>query len=131
MSLAVVGADYPNKSGPTRRFEIALCQPGEPVELRPEPKNPADRHAIAVYSARGIQIGYIRAERAPLILLAIGRSAVSAIFQSIDPWGATIRVHLDGSEPKLPELDDSRAYDWPPPASEDAEWWPDEIHPDE
>lgn len=108
-----------------------MCRPGERVELRHEPKNPADNNAIAVYSARGIQIGYVRAERAPLILLAMGRAGVSAIFQSKEKWGAVIRAHLDGSEPTLPVLDDSRAYDWPPPGSQDADWWPDEEWPDE
>ncbi|WP_311271271.1 HIRAN domain-containing protein [Sphingobium sp. WCS2017Hpa-17] len=131
LSLAVVGADHHNKSGPTRRFEIAMCSPGEPVELRHEPKNPADSNAIAVYSARGIQIGYVRAERAPLVLLAMGRAGASAIFQQKERWGATIRAHLDGSEPVLPPIADSRAADWPPPGSEDAGWWPDEIYPDE
>lgn len=59
MSLAVVGADYPNARGPTRRFEIVLCVPGETIELRREPKNPADSRAIDVYSLRGVQLGYI------------------------------------------------------------------------
>lgn len=40
LSLAVVGADYPNKGKmPGRRFEIALCAPGDPVELRSDPEN--------------------------------------------------------------------------------------------
>lgn len=130
LSLAVVGADHPNKSGPTRRFEIAMCKPGEPVELRPEPKNPADPNAVAVYSARGVQLGYLRAERAPFIARMIERGGVSAIFQSKDKWGATVRAHLDGSAPVLPEADDSRAADWPPPGSEDADWWPDEEWPE-
>lgn len=108
-----------------------MCVPGEPVELRPEPKNPADPQAVAVYSARGIQIGYIRAERAPLIGAAMRRGIVQAIFQKKEQWGATIRAHLDGTDPVLPNNDDSRANDWPPPASEDADWWPDEIYPDE
>ena len=131
LSLHVVGVGFDNKSGPSRRFEIEMCKPGEPVELRPEPKNPADRNAIAVYSARGIQIGYLRAERAPFIGAAMRRSIVQAIFQKTEPWGATIRAHLDGTEPVLPEPADSRANDWPPPGSEDPDWWPDEEWPDE
>ncbi|MFQ3894583.1 HIRAN domain-containing protein [Sphingobium sp. R-7] len=131
LSLAVVGAQHENKSGPARIFEIALCQPGEPVDLRPEPKNPADPQAVAVYSARGIQIGYIRAERAPLIGKAMRDGIVQAIFQQKEKWGATIRAHLDGSDPVLPPPTDSRAADWPPPGSEDADWWPDEEWPDE
>lgn len=131
LSLAVVGVGFDNKKGPSRQFEIAMCSPGELVELRPEPKNPVDPRAIAVYSARGIQIGYVRAERAQLVGTAIGRNGVKAIFQKAEPWGATIRAHLDGTEPVLPASDDSRANDWPPPGSEDADWWPDEEWPDE
>ncbi|KFG90758.1 hypothetical protein BV98_001470 [Sphingobium herbicidovorans NBRC 16415] len=131
LSLAVVGADHPNKKGPTRRFEIALCLPGEPVHLVPEPKNPVDPQAVAVYSDRHIQIGYIRAERAQLIGSALSRGGVSAIFQEKAQWGAIVRAHLDGTEPVLPEPNDSRAFDWPPPGSEDADWWPDEIYPDD
>lgn len=130
LSLAIVGSQYENKSGPSRLFEIALCQPGEPVELRPEPKNPADRHAIAVYSARGIQIGYIRAERAPFIGKAMRDGIVQAIFQQKEPWGATIRAHLDGTTPVLPDPNDPRISDWPPPGSHDADWWPDDIYED-
>jgi hypothetical protein len=126
LSLAIVGADYPNKRGPTRRFEIAMCEPGEPVDLRPEPKNPADPQAVAVYTSRSILIGYVRAERAQLVRTLLRRGPVSAIFQKSEQWGCTIRIAIDG-EATLPEPDDSRAYDWPPPGSEDAEWWPDDI----
>jgi len=129
LSLAVVGADFDNKSGPSRRFEIAMCLPGEPVELRPEPKNPADKHAIAVYSSRGIQIGYVRAERAPLIGAAIRRQIVEAIFQKSELWGATIRVHLDGSTPELPVVEEESASSSRKDA-EEQEWWPDEEWPD-
>ena len=122
-SLAVVGADYPNKRGPGRRFEIALCMPGEAVELRPEPKNPADSRAIGVYSARDVQIGYIQAEYAQWIggQLAV----VRAIFQRADTFGAVIRVTFDGSTPVLPveklklaqpthAPDEGADPDWPP-----------------
>lgn len=103
LSLAVVGADHLNKRGPTRRFEIALCLPGEPVELRPEPKNPADENAIAVFSERGVQIGYLTAERAPLIKAMLGRGdEVRAIFQEAVSYGAVIRASFDGEVPTLP-----------------------------
>lgn len=100
MSIAVVGADYPNKHGPGRRFEIAMCSPGEAVELRREPRNPADSRAIGVYSARDVRIGYVPAEQAQWIggQLAV----VRAIFQRADTFGAVIRVTFDGSEPALP-----------------------------
>lgn len=126
LSIAVVGADFPNKRGPARRFEIALCKPGERIELRPEPRNPADARAVAVFSARGIQIGYVPAERAALVGAALREGLMTAIFQSASSWGATVRASLDGSEPALPAVDDSRAEVWPPPGSDDADWWPDE-----
>ena len=130
LSLYVVGVDFLNKKGPTRRFEIEMCSPGEPIELRPEPKNPADPNAVAVYSMRDIQIGYITAERAPFIKQQMGRGEVTAIFQSSNPTGCAIRVGLDGEMPTLPEPTDSRANDWPPPMSEDPDWWPDQEWPE-
>jgi hypothetical protein len=72
LSLAIVGIDYPNKRGPGRRVELEICQPGEPIELRPEPNNQFDEHAVAVFSCRGIQLDYLAANsavsRAPLSL---------------------------------------------------------------
>lgn len=126
LSLAVVGADYPNKKGPTRRFEIALCKPGESVELIPEPRNPADYRAVAVFSARGVQIGYLTAERCGRIgtLIRDGRE-VRAIFQWATSYGAVIRVAFDGEEPDLPSR--------PPAPSEpiDEAPWIDETYPDD
>lgn len=125
LSLAVVGADYPNKRGPARRFEIALCEPGEPVDLVPEPKNPADPNAIAVFSARGIQIGYLSAERAPRLGKLLRETDVVAIFQHSAPRGAVIRAAFDGAPPDLPLADDSDARD------DDPDFWPDEVWPDD
>ncbi|WP_246346993.1 HIRAN domain-containing protein [Sphingomonas jinjuensis] len=105
MSLAVVGADHPNKRGPARRFELALCLQGEEVDLVPEPKNPVDEHAIAVFSARGVQLGYLTAERAPWIggMLKNGRE-IAAVFQAQASFGAWIRVAFDGEKPFLPSI---------------------------
>ncbi|MBA4092424.1 MAG: hypothetical protein C0494_17780 [Sphingobium sp.] len=123
MSIAVVGAEYPNKRGPGRRFEIQLCAPGKPVELRREPRNRADSRAVAVYSMRDVQLGYIPAEQAQWIggQLAV----VRAIFQRADKFGAVIRATFDGSTPVLPvekptpapqpHSHDGGFYDdWPP-----------------
>jgi hypothetical protein len=129
LSLAVVGADHPNKRGPGRRFEIALCVPGEPVELIPEPKNPVDPRAVAVFSSRNVQIGYLSAERCGWIGKLIGEGReVRAIFQRVASYGAVIRAAFDGEHPVLPPE--------PPPESvpgkdDDTGFWPDEIYPDE
>ncbi|WP_037492453.1 HIRAN domain-containing protein [Sphingobium indicum] len=101
-SIAVMGADYPNKRGPARRFEMALCLPGERVHLRREPNNPADSRAIAVYSERNVQLGYVPAEQAQWIGSLL--PTVRAIFQRADTFGPVIRVTFDGSEPVLPVI---------------------------
>lgn len=103
VSLAVVGAPYPNADGSDRRFELALCGPGERVDLRPEPTNKADPRAIAVFSCRGEQIGYLPAERAGWIggLISSGREW-RAVYQARTDFGAWIRLAFDGAEPVLP-----------------------------
>lgn len=131
LSLAVVGADHPNKRGPGRRFEIAICRPGEVVSLVPEPKNPADERAVAVFSARGVQIGYLTAERCGWIgsMLRNGRE-VRAIFQSASAFGAWIRVAMDGADPVLPDPH-QRVNVEPSSGGGDQGFWPDYIPPDE
>ncbi|KQO13297.1 hypothetical protein ASF09_03340 [Sphingomonas sp. Leaf242] len=69
LTTSIVGIDFPNedKSKSNRRMECMLCAPGDVVELRLEPKNPFDANAVAIFSDRGTQLGYVSAERAPLI----------------------------------------------------------------
>ena len=100
MSLAVVGVQYPNKDKSNRQFEIAVCKPGDRIELRPEPKNIADENAVAVYSERGVQIGYLTAERCGRIgsLMRDGAD-IRTVFQVQTPWGCWIRATFDGTEP--------------------------------
>jgi hypothetical protein len=125
LSLAVVGADHPNKRGPTRRFEIRLCKPGEPIELRPEPKNRADPRAVAVYSERGVQIGYLTAERAPMVGSWIAKKRkLTAVFQERATFGAVIRVGLDGEMPTLPAPRPEHRY-------QDEDFWPDPVWDDD
>lgn len=136
MSLAVVGADFENedKRRTNRRFEILLCKPGDPVELRPEPKNKADKLAVAVFSERGIHIGYLTAERCGRIgaLIDEGRE-VQAVFQAGAPWGAWVRVAFDGEVPKVdpsaPPI--ARRPDMAEGADPDFAFEPDPEWPDE
>lgn len=125
LSARVVGVDHLNSDGSNRRFEIMLCQPGEPVELRPEPKNKADPHAIAVFNQRGGQMGYLTAERAPWIgsIINAGREVI-AIFQEPARWGATVRIAFDGIWPTLPDPK-------PQQPKNDPDFWPDFIPPDD
>ena len=122
LTLAVVGANFPNKRGPTRRFAINLCRPGDLVQLVREPKNPADPRAIQVQSAEGLVMGYLTAERCGLIgqQMARGRT-VNAIFQEATEYGALIRVAYDA----IPILPPNSAA-----PNRNRDWWPDEIPPD-
>jgi hypothetical protein len=91
-----------------------MCIPGEPIELRHDPNNPADPQAVAVYSARGIQIGYLTAERAPWIgsLIRSGRE-MSTVFQAATPYGAILRLAFDGELPELPPVREPKSeIDW-------------------
>jgi hypothetical protein len=123
LTLAVVGADFPNRRGPTRRFAIGLCRPGDRVFLLAEPKNPADPRAVMVLNSESMMMGYITAERCGWIgaMIAEGRE-LKAIFQEPTLYGALIRVSLDANEPDLPpERVVSRQIDW----------WPDDAPPDD
>ncbi|MFK3888776.1 HIRAN domain-containing protein [Sphingomonas sp. NPDC079357] len=129
LSLHVVGANHPNADGSNRRFEILLCVPGEPIELVPEPKNPVDPSAIAVVSARHVQIGYLTADRAPWIgsMLRNGRE-LQAVFQGATQPGAAIRIGFDGEAPVLPECGRKRHA---AETTEEVDFWPDELPPDD
>jgi hypothetical protein len=121
-SLAIVGIDFPNTKGPGRRFELEICRPGEPVDLIPEPKNPFDEHAIAVFSCRGIQVGYLKSERAVFIgtLWRQGHTT-RAIFQALDTTVGWLRIAFDGDEPVLPAAVEKKTED-------DSGFWPDPTY---
>ena len=124
-SLAVVGLPYPNKRGVSRRFEAEACAPGEPFELRPEPENKHDRWAVAAYSARGVKVGYVTAEKAAWIggMIRDGRE-IAAVFQGVRTNTAWLRVAFDGEVPIIPE---QRAASAPP---DESGFWPDPTYDD-
>lgn len=107
LTLAVVGIDFPNADGSNRKSEAMMTLPGEAIELVLEPKNKHDSNAIAVISPRGVQLGYIIAERAPYIGGRIKRGEdVEAIFQGLNGASAFIRVRFGGGVPTLPTSSD-------------------------
>lgn len=122
-SLAVVGIRHLNSNGSNRASEVLMCAPGELVELRPEPKNKFDDLAIAVFSARGVQIGYVPADRCARMhqIIAQGHE-VTAVFQHAGTHNAWIRVCYDGDPPRLPK---------PPTIDPEPEFYPDPEWPDE
>lgn len=109
---------HPNKRGPTRAFGINLLRPGDPVELRPEPKNPHDGNAIAVYEPGGIQLGYLPAEKCQWLHSAMARGVeLFAIFQANNEHGAYLRIGFDRT-PTLPQHESEQVdrfdQDFPP-----------------
>lgn len=125
LSLAVVGIDYPNADKSNRRMELLYCRPGDPMELRPEPKNEHDPHAIAVFSQRGIQVGYLTAERAPWIGARMGEG-FEAVFQDLDTTAAYIRVRFGGGSPILPASRSDQFADAPDGDGDHQDFYPDE-----
>lgn len=103
LTLTVVGIDYANADKSNRRSEAMMTLPGEPVELRPEPRNRHDPNAVAVIGPRGIQLGYLSAERAPYVGARLRRGEeVVALFQEIRGAFVYVRVRFGGGAPVLP-----------------------------
>jgi len=105
LTTSIVGIDFPNddKSKSNRRMECMLCAPGDAVELRHEPTNLYDDNAVAIFSERGIQLGYVSAGRAPLIGKRMKEGETIAVFQVMHGSGAYIRIRFGGGVPTLPD----------------------------
>lgn len=122
-TLAVVGIDFANADGSNRRSEAMMTLPGDPVDLRPEPRNAHDGNAVAVIGPRGVQFGYVNAERAPFVAARLARGEeAAAIFQGISGGAAYIRVRFGGGTPTLPPVA-------PPPVSARAPRPPRRLNP--
>ena len=86
--MTVAGEQFPNADGSSRQVEIGQCRVGELVHLRREPDNPADPMAVAVYSARKVQVGYLRRADAMWISPIINAGGeVTAEVVSVAPKG--------------------------------------------
>ena len=136
MSLAVVGAAHKNADGSSRLEEIFRCEPGEAVLLIPEPENEHDRHAIAVFSCRNVQLGYVSAERAPRIGTLMGSMEIRSIFQRPTSFGAWIRLAFDGEAPMLTpsmieEHEEPGERSPRTTAQDEPDFYPDEKWPDD
>ena len=105
-SLRLVGEGFDNEDGSSRQEEIARCQEGEAVDLVREPDNPHDPSAVAVFSDRGVRIGYLGADRCGWIGSKIDRgydvrAAIGRIMRAGQAGylGVLLRVNLQGEEP--------------------------------
>ena len=70
------------------------CAPGRPVTLVPEPTNPADKNAIAVYANRRL-VGYVpRSAAKRLAPLLSGRRVEAQITTCYSEGGERIGAHM-------------------------------------
>ncbi len=99
-------------------MKCMLCAPGDAVDLRLEPTNPFDNNAVAIFSERGTQLGYVSAERAPLIRKRIKEGEAIAVFQAMHGSTAYIRIRFGGDAyPARPSPRCSEAPASPPGAA--------------
>ena len=105
-------------------MELLLCKPGEPVALRREPMNPHDANAVAVFSVRCVQMGYLSAERAPFIGRRMQQEPYDVLFQALTGSMAYVRIRFGSGSPTLPEPAGS------PPPPRHARYDPDAFYPD-
>lgn len=101
--LIGVGERFANPDGSSRQDELGRCHPGEPIRLQREPENPRDPFAVALYSYRGVQVGYIGREHAKWLapLIDDGRPVVASIVRiapkgrPFSPLALTMKVHVN------------------------------------
>jgi len=60
----VAGVTFLNPDGKSRQKIIKKCRLGEELRLIPEPTNPHDPNAVAIYRQNNSQIGYLSADLA-------------------------------------------------------------------
>jgi hypothetical protein len=66
----IAGVSHRNRNGTSRQKIIARCKVGEPVLFVPEPSNPYDPNAIALFRQNGEQLGYLGADLAERIAMS-------------------------------------------------------------
>jgi len=111
-SLPAIGERFDNEDGSSRQAELALCQPGEPLRLVREPNNVHDRMAVAVFSCRGVRIGYLKRDRAQWLGSKMDRGHdVRAIVERVKgarlpeaTLGLVMRVSMHPDQADDPEL---------------------------
>lgn len=107
--LAARGERYANDDGSSRQDELALCRPGERLALVREPTNPYDPSAVAIFSPRGVQVGYLSADHASWIGSKIDRGYdVRAIVERVKgahlegaTLGLVLLLNMEGDDPTL------------------------------
>lgn len=98
------GERFANADGSSRQDELGRCLPGEAIRLEREPDNPCDPMAVALYSSRAVQVGYVGREHAEWLapLIDAGRSIEASVSRvapkgrPFSPLALTIKIRLEG-----------------------------------
>lgn len=104
-TVEVVGESHANADGSSRQAELARCSVGEEVKLVPEPTNRFDPEALAVFSARGVQIGYLAKGAKAIRRRILAGNPVTAMIASIGSGSAGLygcEVKVSDSGPPVP-----------------------------
>lgn len=62
--IKIAGTSHRNTDGSSRREAINSCRPLDVLQVIPEPDNPYDSNALAVFNPSGVQIGYLESRLA-------------------------------------------------------------------
>jgi hypothetical protein len=102
--LDVEGEAQVNSDGVNRQYELLRCEPGEPVTLRRDQRNPFDPNTILVVSARGVPIGRLTSQYAAMLAPLLDRDrpyrarlhCLRGGVPGYPDYGARISVAWDG-----------------------------------
>lgn len=89
----VAGLTWPNPDGSSRQGIARTLQPQDELLLVPEPDNPVDPNAVAVFTAAGDQLGYLEARLARELTLRWKRCIQTRCFvRALRERGDTVGV---------------------------------------
>jgi len=102
----IAGVSFTNGDGSSRQAALARCRPGENLRLVREANNPHDDEAVAVFSKRGDQLGYVTARANDEVSVWLDEQRrVEAFITEITGGGPgkhrganILLVHVDGEE---------------------------------
>jgi hypothetical protein len=116
--LDVEGEAQVNADGVNRQYELLRCEPGEPVTLRRDPRNPFDPNTILVVSTRGVTVGRLTGQYAAMLAPLLDRDrpyrarlhCLRGGVPDYPNYGARISVAWDGRPELRPiPLDEEQA----------------------
>lgn len=103
----VAGETWASPHRTSRQDELTQCEPGEPVRLLLEAKNPQDPSAVLVVSDRGVSLGYLERGDAAVLgpIIGGGRPFAARLHRltggvpEAPSYGAQISIVWDGRTP--------------------------------